>query len=1001
MSESLESTSRAHLDRSTNGGSSLSGSQTETLRGLAESAAELAEFGAMNPADFLERLCNDQVRRWRAGQRVPAETYLALYPNVAEAGEAAFELIYGEFLLREELGEPPLLEEFRWRFPQFGTRLKRQLDLHGAFKSEDTIPELGSAPASGPVYDARSIAPGFKIVGELGRGGMGAVYKAWQESLKRVVALKVIKGEAYADSAASARFQAEAEAAARFQHPNIVQVFEVGEHEGMGYLVLEYMAGGGLDRRLAGLLQDPRDSALLTETLARAIHYSHERGIVHRDLKPANVLLTEDGVPKISDFGLAKLLERDQGLTQSGDIVGTPSYMAPEQTRGLAQNVTPVTDVYSLGAILYEMLTGRPPFKGTTPLSTMEQVAKQEPLAPGKLQRHTPRDLEVICLKCLEKDPRRRYASALELAEDLRRFLDHQAIHARPTPAWERTWKWARRRPGAATAAVSILVAAALLLIGGLYYNARLRAAVRMARAAELASQESARAALQQRNLALQAFKQLVYGVQEKLGHTPATRTLRQGLLDTAIAGLDEVAQGADGSKGLDLSQAVAHQKLGDIFRIIGRSDDARRHYQVSRKVSTTLLQAAPADLASAEVHYLSYMGLGLLDMDAHHFPDAKTSFQRAAATSASISMINPGHESGRRGLIEAYFQIGRAESFSNEAAPAEISFRKMHDLAQRWTWDEPGNHQAHDLLASSYRKLADVKKLFARDLASAQEYYLSAIAIGRDLVAAEPDNLDYRFHLAIALDDLAGIVQDQRQIPPSRQLFQEAARLFRGVVESDSEPLDYRLRLLTTDFRLASLERDDGRFDTAARLFREILDRFLRLEREGQFERGRVLFTSSKALQSEIAFCEAAPRALLDFQFARSRPPVLAARLLRFRARVPARDGDQALAVSTAQALCELDSHDNEDLYELARDLCRFESDLNSSRWADVTDQVRAGLKKRCTERAAGILVKAADRGFDDIARLTSADLRVLSGHPDYQALVGRLIRSQRRTPK
>jgi eukaryotic-like serine/threonine-protein kinase len=999
MSESVESTSTspAPLDRSTNGGSSQSVSQTGTLRGLAASAADLADFSAMNPADFLERLCNDQVRRWRAGQRVPAETYLALYPNLADAGEAAFELIYGEFLLREELGEPPLLEEFRWRFPQFARRLERQLDLHGAFASQDPLPDCGNGAVvadGSKVYDARSTAPGFKIVGELGRGGMGAVYKAWQESLKRVVALKVIKGEAYADSAASARFQAEAEAAARFQHPNIVQVFEVGEHEGLGYLVLEYMAGGGLDRRLAGLLQDSRDSAHLIETLARAIHYAHERGIVHRDLKPANVLLTEDGVPKISDFGLAKLLERDQGLTQSGDILGTPSYMAPEQTRGLTQNITPATDVYSLGAILYEMLTGRPPFKGTTPLSTMEQVANQEPLSPGKLQRHTPRDLEVICLRCLEKDPRRRYASARELADDVRRFLDHQAIRARPTPAWERAWKWARRRPGAATAAVSILIAAALIVGGSLYYNTRLRAAA-------LASQKSARAALHQRNLALQAFKTLVYGVQEKLGRTPATRSLRQGLLEKASAGLDEVAQGADDSGAADLSQAVAHQKLGDIFRIIGRSEDARRHYDVSRQVCGALLRGASGDLGAAEVHYQTFMGLGLLDLDAQHFRDARANFQRAVATSGAISMVNPAHDAGRRGLIEAYFQVGRADSFLGESAAAEISFRKMHDLAQNWTWQEPGNHQAYDLLAASYRKLADLKKLFVKDFAGAQQDYLSAIAIGRDLVAAEPDTLEFKFHLAIALDDLAGVVHSQRQIPPARNLFEEAARLFQEVVESDSEPLEYRMRLLHTKFNLASLERDDGQFDTAAALFRKLHDQFVQLEREGQFEHGRIPFTNRKALQGEVAFCETAQRALANIQFARSQPPVLAARLLRFRARELTSDNDQALAALTSQALCTLNSQDPDDLYDLARDLCRFVSDLTSARWASLPGQKREALTKQCTDRAASLLILASDRGFADAARLTSAELHVLSERHEYQALVGRLIRSQRHPSK
>ncbi len=271
-------------------------------------------------------------------------------------------------------------------------------------------------------------------------------------------------------------------------------------------------------------------------------------------------------------------------------------------------------------------------------------------------------------------------------------------------------------------------------------------------------------------------------------------------------------------------------------------------------------------------MHYQTHMGLGLLNMSAHHFRDAKTNFEHAAATSEVIAATNPGLEAGRRGLIQAYLQIGRADSFSLEFAAAEIWFRKMHDLAQHWTSEEPGSHLAYDLLASSYRKLGDVRK-FARNFAAAQQDYLSAIAIGRDLQASEPDNLEFKSHLALALDDLAGVIQEQGQLPSARQLFQEAAGLFQELVASDSERLEYRLNLLQTPFKLASLERDDGQFETAAGLFRGILDRLLQLEREGRLERGRILFTTSKALRDEVAFCETAPRALTDFEFARRSP--------------------------------------------------------------------------------------------------------------------------------
>ena len=217
--------------------------------------------------------------------------------------------------------------------------------------------------------------------------------------------------------------------------------------------------GGSLQQKLAGNPQPPRDAAQLVEHLARAVHYAHQRGIVHRDLKPANVVLTEDGTPKVTDFGLAKLMEREAGLTQTGDIMGTPSYMAPEQARGTPADVTAAADIYALGVILYEMLTGRPPFKGSTPLSTLSQAAEQDALPPGRLQRHLPREIDTICLKCLEKDPRKRYASAQDLADDLRRFLDDRPIVARRISRAEWLWRWCRREPVKASLAAGLLVA--------------------------------------------------------------------------------------------------------------------------------------------------------------------------------------------------------------------------------------------------------------------------------------------------------------------------------------------------------------------------------------------------------------------------------------------------------------------------------------------------------------------------------------------------------------
>ncbi len=308
----------------------------------------------------------------------------------------------------------------------------------------------------------------YEILGEIGRGGMGVVYRARHAQLHRVVALKMLLGDYFADRNQRLRFRAEAEAVARLQHPNIVQLFEIGEHQGetgppCPYLCFEFVEGGNLAQRLAGPLAAPAQAAAWLQTLAGAAHAAHQQGIIHRDLKPANVLLSRDGLPKICDFGVAKLTTGSDLKTLSGMLVGTAEYMAPEQAEG-KRAATPATDVYALGVILYEMLTGKPPFRGVSTLDTLNLVRHLEPVPPRRLLPRLPIDLETICLKCLEKEPSRRYPSALALAEDLERFREGKQVMARPVGAVARLARACRRRP-----LVALLVALlAVSLMGGL-----------------------------------------------------------------------------------------------------------------------------------------------------------------------------------------------------------------------------------------------------------------------------------------------------------------------------------------------------------------------------------------------------------------------------------------------------------------------------------------------------------------------------------------------------
>ena len=359
-----------------------------------------------------------------------------------------------------------------------GPDTSRDPDRTGAHESTPAAPP--------PVFPA---LPGFEIDAQLGRGGMGVVYRARNLALGRPVAVKMILGGRYTDPMAQARFLVEAEVIARVSHPRVVQVFEFGRCDGQPYFVLEYVGGGSLADRLKRGRPAPRGAAALVAELADGVAAAHQKGVVHRDLKPANVLLTDAGEPKVTDFGLAKTGESD--ITATGAVMGTPSYMAPEQAAGrTAEGGTPA-DVYALGAILYECLTGRPPFKADTGVATIQLVLTRDPDRPRTFDPTIPRDLETVCLKCLAKEPARRYATAAELAADLRAYLAGRPIAARPVGAAERAWKWVRRNPGRAAA----LTAAVLVLVGAAvagFEVRRQREADRVAAAEQLREQEVA-----------------------------------------------------------------------------------------------------------------------------------------------------------------------------------------------------------------------------------------------------------------------------------------------------------------------------------------------------------------------------------------------------------------------------------------------------------------------------------------------------------------------------
>ena len=374
--------------------------------------------------------------------------------------------VIAAYLKAVETGAPPNPQSLIARYPAFAKEL-------GEFFAD----QQGFQRLAEPIRAAVALAPplgteiryfgDYELLEEIARGGMGVVYLARQVSLNRLVALKMILAGTLASNAAVQRFRNEAEAAANLDHPNIVPIYEVGEHEGQQYFSMGLVDGGSLGDRLedSGSLT-PRVAAELVKLLAAAVAFAHERGVIHRDLKPSNVLLDAQGKPKVSDFGLAKRVQKTDSPTMTGDVLGTPAYMPPEQAAGTVDLVGPSADIYSLGAILYACLTGRPPFQATSPFQTLRLVLTDEPVRPSRLKSSVPRDLETICMKCLEKNPRRRYDTASELAEDLGRFLADEPVNARPADRLRRSTAWLKKRPWVVSGITSVML---LLFACGAY----------------------------------------------------------------------------------------------------------------------------------------------------------------------------------------------------------------------------------------------------------------------------------------------------------------------------------------------------------------------------------------------------------------------------------------------------------------------------------------------------------------------------------------------------
>jgi tRNA A-37 threonylcarbamoyl transferase component Bud32/tetratricopeptide (TPR) repeat protein len=718
-------------------------------------------------AVLIELVHLDLFHRLRAGEHARVEEYFLRYPELSRDQTTAVELIVEEYELRRqrEPGLDPL--EYQQRFPQYKEQLARRLK----------VPHQGATGAASPVT-VRTTAistwvevlggsaqwprvPGYEVLGELGRGGMGVVYKARHLGLNRIVALKMVLAGAHAGSEGRLRFLAEAAAVAALRHPNIVQVYDFSKYDDLPYMALEYVDGGTLSNMLRDGLPLPGEAARLVEQLARGMATAHAQGIIHRDLKPHNVLLQKEGlVPKITDFGLAKNVEGGPGLTQTGAVMGTPSYMAPEQAWGHSKDIGPLVDVYALGAILYELLTGRPPFRGSTVQETLEQVRHTDPVAPSRLQPRCPRDLETVCLKCLNKETRKRYSSAQALAEDLRRYLDSRPILARRVSLIERIGKWARRRPAVAALVVVTAAATAGLAGGGLWYNLELQA---------------------QRNRAVRGEEQA-----------------RQSLAVARAAADTLVAELAQGIKPLAGTQSPALQKILDRAAVV--------YDELLAQGESTAAMESKAKMLNAFAD---------LYLELNDSARALSSAREAARLYEALLSEDRGAPPHVAGLASSHEMVGRVLHEQGHLKEAQQALEYSIALREELKKQCPDDDHWQAELASGYNWLANV--LWEEDDAPAgKKANAVAIELRKHLAEVDPTSRFRRREHAVSQEKVGDFAFEENELPAALEAYQAAAVVYRELVETDPAFTDAVRDLARIDQSIGDVYRAQGEVSLA-----------------------------------------------------------------------------------------------------------------------------------------------------------------------------------------
>jgi eukaryotic-like serine/threonine-protein kinase len=813
---------------------------------------------ALELDDLLAVIRVDQRRRWEIGERVSVDAYRRAFPSLDDEPEAFFELVYHELLIREELGERVDADEYVRTFPTLADRLRLQLEVHSA---------LSRACGGAAPRPAQSSAPlpeisGYEVLAEIGRGGMGVVYRARQIHPSRHVAIKMILDGRFASRRDLRRFRNEAEAVAALDHPNIVSVHEVGEHQGLQYFSMRLLEGGSLADAGTNLFNDPRRVAELLAEIAGAIHHAHQRGVLHRDLKPANILLDENGRPHVTDFGLAKRVLAQDDLTAPGALVGSPGFMAPEQASGDPSTVTTATDVYGLGAILYSVLTGRAPFEAASARESLSKLQDEPPEPPTKRNPRIPKPLEIICLKCLEKDPARRYPSAQALADDLGRWLAGEPIVARPSPTAVRVWLWIRREPVKAVLAISLaatvtLGAASTLVLwrkavehlsDALHEkklvelaNGDLRRAFRevdASRSRERAALDLERAARKRAQdrfaIALEiAGETLTDSGETSILRLPNTDGLRSKVIHRTIDQFRrlQAAIEADPSPEVRDQLASSYQNLSEMLQRVDSGDESiaagKRSVEIRRKLANEESASIPRAIALSD----AARKLGGVQLHFVKLDDALASFEESCKVLEPLAARHPGDGGllstlavGRVRVANLLIRRGRTEQGFEEYQRALNTYAQ---IARRF----PDRDEPRFNLASAVRSYAMAYRMVGRFDEAARLFERARDDL-EALYRKNPHGDYYQIRLYDCMNDLAGTYVLQGRFAQAVAATERARDAAEALAHDHAETPSYQRVRAMVYWDLSQRQEKAGApsrptLERAVRLFDELVKRY------------------------------------------------------------------------------------------------------------------------------------------------------------------------------